>query len=144
MVQGKILSYSKGLFWVFMVLYVGSFILLLGLMAYWHINPTDFENVDITSGFEAGFGVSRITFSPENILVLCQSYFLAKAASKTGNSILFICDSASMTRLVCWGSPLDIIFINRIGTTCQDRPKRSLSQPQRLSDPPLAVRLSQK
>ncbi len=67
MVQGKILSYSKGLFWVFMVLYVGSFILLLGLMAYWHINPTDFGNVDITSGFEAGFGVSRITFSPENI-----------------------------------------------------------------------------
>lgn len=67
MVQRKILSYSKWLFRVFMVLYVGSYLVLIGLMVYWHINPADFGNVDITSGFKAGFGSSRIAFSPENM-----------------------------------------------------------------------------
>ena len=57
-------------------------------------------------------------------------------------TIFFMVNNACETRWGTPGSELDSSSVIRLGTTCQDRPNLSLSQPHGPSSPP-ATRVSQ-
>jgi len=67
MAKDKTLRYTRLLLRIFTIVYIFFFVLFLALVVYWHIYPDDFGNVDMSSGFKAGFAVTNIKFSPDNM-----------------------------------------------------------------------------
>lgn len=67
----------------------------------------------------------------------------AYAFSRAAMSSLDICSIASVVRAAFTGSGSLIRSMSLLGTTCQDRPNLSLSQPQGPPSPPSSMSLFQ-
>lgn len=67
MTTSTLIRVSRTSLGIFKLAYLVFFLFFLGMVVSWFIDNSLWENIDISSGFKAGFGMTNIQFSPRNM-----------------------------------------------------------------------------
>lgn len=65
MSSSNMIYWSKTSLVIFKIIYLIGFFLFTGIVISWFIDKSLWRNVDITSGFKAGIGVTNLQYSPD-------------------------------------------------------------------------------